>query len=87
MIGAFSAFPEPNPLIKSLQQNELVQWLMVFILIMQGGASGNVQLALVTTLIGFVVNKLLSMQPVMPVVVAPPAPEEAEAEKFFMYRH
>jgi len=59
-IGAFSSWPKSNFLAK-LGQNELVQWFFVFVLIMQGGAGGNVQLAATMTIVAYVAVKALDM--------------------------
>lgn len=48
-------------LFQDLGKNEWFQWLLVFILIMQGGAGGNVRLAALTTVIMYVATKVLDM--------------------------
>lgn len=58
-IGAVSLFPDPPKIFKDLAQNEMVKWLFVLILIVQGGAGGNWQLAVVATIVLFVAIKLL----------------------------
>lgn len=60
-LGAVSLFPEPPQVFKDLAANELVRYLFVFVLIMQGGAGGNVQLAVVATVVLYVLVKVLDM--------------------------
>tara|TARA_R100001163_G_scaffold41949_1_gene31728 strand:- start:4283 stop:4507 length:225 start_codon:yes stop_codon:yes gene_type:complete len=59
-IGAFSQWPSSS-FLGQLGQNELVRWLFVFILIMQGGGGGNATLSAVATLVVYVVVKALDM--------------------------
>ena len=56
-IGAISLFPDPPQLFKDLAKNELVKWIFVFILIVQGGASGDLRLAAVMTVILYILVK------------------------------
>lgn len=59
-IGSVSQFPK-SQFLSDLGQNELVQWFFVFILIMQGGGAGNVNLSIVATLVLYVLVKGLDM--------------------------
>ena len=40
-IGAFGGFPNPPKVFVQLTQNELVKWLLLFVLIWQGGGGGG----------------------------------------------
>ena len=60
-IGAISLFPDPPKIFKDLAKNEIVKWIFVWVLIMQGGAGGNVQLAIVMTALLFAFVKVLDM--------------------------
>lgn len=60
-IGAVSLFPDPPQLFKDLAKMDLVRWLFVFILIVQGGAGGNLELAAVATAVLFGVMYVLDM--------------------------
>ena len=60
-IGAWGGFPAAPALFQQLAQNELFKWLLVFVLVWQGGTGQDTQLALITTLVMFVATKLLNM--------------------------
>lgn len=81
-IGAFSVFPTQPKLVQQLAQNELFKWLMVFILIWQGGGGQRMDLSLLATAITFVLVKLLDrvyssgMSACPAPAPAPPAEEE-----------
>lgn len=60
-MGFLGGFPPAPNMIKKLQQMKLVQYLLLFVLIYQGGSGQDVQLALLTTLIVFIVNEALHM--------------------------
>lgn len=57
---AFGGYPQPPQFFRDLASNEWFQWLLVFILIWQGGAGQKWDLALVATTVLFLVTKLLS---------------------------
>jgi len=59
LVGAFSTFPEKPTILKKLGENELVQWALVFVLIYQGGAGQDIELAAALTVAAFIVSKLL----------------------------
>lgn len=60
-LGAFSGFPDPPELLKKLSGNVLVQWLMVFALIWQGGGGQNIQVSAVATALLFALKMVLNM--------------------------
>lgn len=86
-LGAWSValFPKPPQLLVDLARNELFQYALLFVFIWQGGGKQNIQTALVTTVIVFLVAKFLDLRTIMTsvtkpappiVIVAPPASEE-----------
>lgn len=86
-VGAFGGFPEPPAVFKNLAQNELFQWLMVFVLTWQGGGAQNVRTALIATLMLFIISKLMSLSavatPLQMVAAAAPGAPAAGEEKFY----
>jgi len=58
-LGAFGGFPAAPVLFQDLAQNEWFQWLMVYVLIWQGGGGQRWDLALAGTVVVFVIYKLL----------------------------
>jgi ABC-type branched-subunit amino acid transport system permease subunit len=59
ILGAFGGFPKPPKVFTNLTQYSLVQWLLVFVLAYQGGSGQNVGLALMATLLTFVLYQVL----------------------------
>ena len=45
--GALGGFPAPPPMIAKLLENEMVQYLQLFVLIWQGGGGQNWQTSLI----------------------------------------
>ena len=60
-LGAWGGFPEPPEMLKKLQGNVLVQYLMVVILVWQGGAGQNLQMAIVAAILLYVLKMVLNM--------------------------
>lgn len=60
-LGSISLFPNPPAIFKDLAKNELVKWLFVLILIVQGGGDGNWRLGMVMTAVLYVLVKVLDM--------------------------
>ena len=60
-IGAFGGMPNAPKIFQDLAKNEWFQWLMVFVLIYQGGGSASPELSAVATIVVYVVVKLLDM--------------------------
>ena len=60
LLGAFSIFPEPPRKIKRLTENVFFQWILVFILVWQGGANQDLLLSLIITLVTFILFYLLN---------------------------
>ena len=58
-IGYMGGFPAAPQVFLDLAKNEWFQWAMVFNLIYQGGSGQRVDLALVTTVITYILVKLL----------------------------
>jgi hypothetical protein len=56
---AFGGYPEPPMVFKDLIKNEWFRWLLVFVLIFQGRAGGDVMLAAVATIVLLVIVKVL----------------------------
>lgn len=59
-LGAFGGFPQAPAIFQELTKNELFQFLMLFVLIWQGGGGQDVAVAGITTLGFFIVMKLLA---------------------------
>jgi hypothetical protein len=53
MIGAFGGFPDQPKAFSALAQYQLVQWLLVFVLIYQGGGGEDPILSGVLTVAAF----------------------------------
>lgn len=73
-IGAFSPFPAQPKLIQELGKNEWYKWLMVFILIWQGGGAQRLDLSLVATAVTYLIVKLLDGAFVAGLQACPPPP-------------
>lgn len=58
-LGAYGGFPEPPQTFKTLTQNEMVQWALVFVLIYQGGGGQDLKLTLLMTGAMFAAHKAL----------------------------
>ena len=59
MLGAFGGFPKPPRQFLRLAQFPIVQWLLVFVLIYQGGAGENPIMAAALTIITFILYQVL----------------------------
>jgi hypothetical protein len=59
-IGAYGGFPNPPKAFNNIIKNELVQWMLVWILIYQGGGNQNIQLVTIVTIVMYVIHKMLS---------------------------
>jgi hypothetical protein len=60
LMGAFGGFPEPPLIFKQFIQNEFARWLLVFVLVYQGGGAQNLKVSLVVTATAYIVVKLLN---------------------------
>jgi len=58
-IGAFGGMPIAPKIFQDLSKNEWFQWLMVFVLIYQGGGGGNPELCAIATIVVYVAVKVL----------------------------
>ena len=58
-IGAFGGFPTPPAFVANLLQNKVVQFLVLWILIAQGGGGMDLKFAGVMAAIFYGVNELL----------------------------
>ena len=56
-IGSFGGFPEPPKIFMRMASYEPFKWLMMFVLILQGGGSFDVMTSLIGTVLVFVVYK------------------------------
>lgn len=95
VLGLMGGFPQPPRALSSLFKFELFKWFLMFVLIYQGGGAQDVSKSIVTTVIVYLVFKLLELKDAVdanvvvvqaPVVQAPPAPpmeQQQTAEKFY----
>jgi hypothetical protein len=60
MMGAFSKFPAAPQVVQNLMQHEIVQYVMLFTLLYQGGGAQNLQLCAMVTVGVYVAIKLLN---------------------------
>lgn len=58
-LGAWGGFPAPPRAFNRFVTNELVQYALVFVLLMQGGAGKNYKLAGLVTGIMYALHKIL----------------------------
>tara|TARA_Y100000389_G_scaffold195050_1_gene225875 strand:+ start:22 stop:360 length:339 start_codon:yes stop_codon:yes gene_type:complete len=58
-LGAWGGFPAPPKGFNRIVSNELVQYALVFVLLMQGGAGKNYKLAGLVTGIMYALHKIL----------------------------
>ena len=58
-LGAWGGFPAPPRAFNKFVANELVQYALVFVLLMQGGAGKNYKLAGLVTGIMYALHKIL----------------------------
>jgi hypothetical protein len=59
IIGAYGGFPTPPKIFQDLVKFKLVQWLLVFILVYQGGSGQDSLLSLYITVGMFIVHTIL----------------------------
>lgn len=62
---AWGGFPQPPEIFVKLSQYELFQYLLVFILIWQGGAKQDPKTALIATAIVYIISKMLEIGKMM----------------------
>jgi hypothetical protein len=60
-VGAFGGFPAAPKVFQDLAANMWFQWLMVFVLVWQGGSGQNATVAAVATVVLFLVAQVLDM--------------------------
>ena len=60
-IGAFGGFPEPPNMFKKVIQNKPVQYILLFLLIWQGGGGQNWKLSAKVTVVIFVLITAVNM--------------------------
>lgn len=58
---AFGIFPQQPKIVEKYASNKLLQWIFVFILILQGNSKFNVLTALITTLIVYCIVYILDI--------------------------
>ena len=58
-LGAWGGFPEAPAFFKKLTGNEMFQYLMLFVLLWQGGARQDVKTSAIVTVVFYIVTKLL----------------------------
>jgi len=59
LIGVFGGFPSPPKLFIKLTKFKLVQWLLVFILVYQGGGNEDIIFSLIMTFTLFIIYEIL----------------------------
>ena len=59
LIGVFGGFPNPPKLFIKLTKFKLVQWLLVFILVYQGGGNEDIIFSLIMTFTLFIIYEIL----------------------------
>lgn len=59
LIGAFGGFPSPPKTFLKLTNYEPFQWLLVFVLVYQGGSGADVKIAAEITFVGFILYKII----------------------------
>jgi hypothetical protein len=76
-IGAWGGFPDAPQVFKDVvESNELFRYLMVFVLVWQGGGGQNVRTAFIATAIVYFVTKLLEVRRMIQVAKEPAPPAE-----------
>lgn len=80
-VGAWGGFPKAPDMWQEMAQNELFQYLCVFILCWQGGGQQDMKTAFIATAIIYFVAKLLEVRKMVSTMAPPPA--EAKAEGFY----
>ena len=60
-MGAFGGFPEPPHIFKKFIKNKIVQYLLLFLLIWQGGGGQNWKLSVKVTVVIFVLITVMNM--------------------------
>ena len=58
-IGAFGGFPDPPKAFSALTQYQFVQWMLVFVLIFQGGGSQDPLFSVAVTIATFLLYKFV----------------------------
>jgi len=58
-LGSFGGFPAPPAFVRDLMKNEMISWALLFVLIWQGGAGQDSQLALLVTAAFYAASKAL----------------------------
>jgi hypothetical protein len=59
-VGAFGGFPSPPQSFVKLTQQPIVQWGLLFVLIYQGGGSGDIKLSLTITALFYIIHRVLT---------------------------
>lgn len=60
-LGGFGGLPTPPPIFLDLAKNEIIQWVLMFVLILQGGSGFDVIYAVIATLLVYVIYKIASL--------------------------
>ena len=60
-VGAFGGFPDPPNMFKRVVKNKIVQYLLLFLLIWQGGGGQDWKLSAKVTAVVFVLITLINM--------------------------
>lgn len=60
-LGAWGGFPKPPKMFQDLAKNEIVQYLLVAVLVWQGGGQQNLRVALILAVAMYILVKGLEM--------------------------
>lgn len=58
VLGAWGGFPDPPQFFKDLTKYQLFKYYLVFVLLYQGGAGQDITLALLITVVFYIVTKV-----------------------------
>ena len=61
-IGAYGGFPKAPPVFEKFKKKKLVQWLLVFVLLYQGGGSQDIKFTISVTIAMYIVHMFLINQ-------------------------
>ena len=79
VLGAWGGFPPPPKIFQQLVKNELVQYLLVFLLTYQGGGNEDIALSLMVTVGLYLVTKILNLRSFIGDLQTQPTPPPPQA--------
>ena len=83
-IGAFGCMPNPPKILKQITRFWPLQWLLVAVLVYQGGGEQDFQLAVEVTLICFVIYVILRLiggESIVPPIIEPETFKSDDSDK------